>query len=216
MENNHSSHHGHNQHHQPHNQQHPSPPQPVSMPPQHPAPEMSAAPSMPEPAGANLNMTMQESVEPKESVPVVKVWSVRGVEYAIMSFMLWFIAGALSVILISLVNGESGFSALSSPLALLLISFPPFSFFLLRLKKAELAEPNLKQESTKRRFSQITQVVSFAVVFVAWLTFLSQVFSKIGGSDAELVKVGVSSLILTVVWGGLFVYYWFDEHRNIG
>ncbi len=152
--------------------------------------------------------------ESKESVPVVKVWSVRGVEYAIMSFMLWSIAISVTWVIVSLINGLSGFGALSPPLALLIVSLPFFAVFFLRLKKAELIQPELKTESTKRRFSQITQIVSFAVIFFSLLSIVASILAKIGGDEIDLAKTIFSALAFIVVWGTLFAYYWVDEHRK--
>ncbi len=155
------------------------------------------------------------SDSPRESVPVVKVWSIRGVEYAIMSFMLWFVAIAINWVVVALINGESGFVSLSPPLALMIVSIPIFAFFFLRLKKAELADPRLKTESTKRRFSQITQIVSFIVTFSALLTIVGSILASIGGESNNLGKTIGTAVVFIVVWGALFAYYWVDEHRNL-
>lgn len=150
-----------------------------------------------------------------ESVPVVKVWSVRGVEYAIMSFMLWALAIALTWVIVSLINGQTGFVNLSGALSLMIVSLPIFGFFFLRLKKAELANPDLRIESTKRRFSQITQIVSFFVIFFASLGLVSSLISATSGETDGLGRTVGTALVFIVVWGALFAYYWFDEHRQV-
>lgn len=151
----------------------------------------------------------------RESVPVVKVWSVRGVEYAIMSFMLWGLAIAVNWVLVALVNGESGFVQLAAPLSLLIVGLPIFAVFFLRLKKAELMNPKLKLESTKRRFSQITQIVSFFVVFFASLTIVASLIASAGGESENLGKTIGTAFVFIVVWGALFAYYWVDEHKAL-
>jgi len=167
----------------------------------------------------SLNMpladTSMQVPENKESVPVVKVWSVRGVEYAIMSFMLWAITIAISWVIVALINGTSGFAVLSGPLALLIVSLPFFAFFFLRLKKAELSNPALRFESSKRKFSQISQIVSFFVIFGSLLTVVGSLLSKVGGAETDLGKTLGSSLALAVIWGCLFMYYWVDEHKGL-
>lgn len=150
----------------------------------------------------------------KESVPVVKVWSIRGVEYAIMTFMLWAIAISVNWILVALINGMTGFVELSAPVSLMIVSLPIFAFFFLRLKKAELAHSNLRVESTKRRFSQITQMISFVVCFFSLLTIVASCIAAVGGESDGLGKTVGTAFVFLVVWAGVFVYYWFDEHKN--
>ena len=156
----------------------------------------------------------QHSSGIRESIPVVKVWSVRGVEYAIMSFMLWAIAISLTWVIVSVINGQTGFVNLSGALSLAIVSLPIFSFFFLRLKKAELLNPELRLESTKRRFSQLTQIVSFSVTFFASLALVSGLLSAIGGESDNLGKNVGTALVFMVIWGALFMYYWIDEHRQ--
>lgn len=129
--------------------------------------------------------------------------------------MLWALAISVSWVLIALVNGETGFELLAAPLSLLIVGLPVFWFFFRRLKTAELLNPSMRVESTKRRFSQITQVVSFFVVFFAALAMVEGIIGSIGGESEGLGKVIVSSLILIAVWGGLFAYYWSDEHKAL-
>lgn len=160
-----------------------------------------------------LNNT--ESLSRRESVPVVKVWSVRGVEYAIMSFMLWAIAVSISWIFVAAINGRASFTVLSSPLALLIVSLPIFGFFFIRLKKAELINTTLRFESSKRRFSQISQILSFLVVFGSLLTAVSSLISRAGGSEIGLSKTVGSPLVIALVWSALFYYYWQDEHKGL-
>ena len=206
-------------HHHPHesSQHHQPAAQPHIVPAQQSAPSVEQLPQQPT-ASAPVGLTSlpvgeQNQSQNRESVPVVKVWSVRGVEYGIMSFMLWFLAASLTWVLVALVTGNAGFIELSPPLALIIVSLPVFAFFFLRLKKAELEEPSLRFESTKRRFSQITQVVSFAVTFFATLTIVAATLAKLGGDDSEIVKTILGALMFIIVWGALFGYYWFDEHK---
>ena len=199
-----------------HNQPQFTPPPPSVHGPAQSSPQVNTQPS-PSPAAFTMNASVgadSEFSNSKESVPVVKVWSVRGVEYAIMSFMLWFLAIAVNWVLVALVTGNAGFVELSPPLALLIVSLPVFAFFFLRLKKAELEQPNLKVESTKRRFSQITQIVAFSVTFISELTIVATLLAKLGGEDTALLKPILSALMFMLVWGALFAYYWFDEHKQ--
>src|SRR3989338_7106899 len=94
-----------------------------------------------------------------EPVPVVRVLSVRGVEYTMMTIALWFSATGLAWALLNLLNGSYNFSFLVVPVSILISSLPLFALFFIRLKRAELANPALRFEPSKRRLSQMTQVL---------------------------------------------------------
>lgn len=150
-------------------------------------------------------------------VPVVRVLSMRGVEYGMMTFMLWFGAAALIWILVSLVQGGSSasFASQSFPLATLLVSLPVFAFFFLRLRRAELANPSLRYEASKRRFSQLTQFVAFFTCFFNIVALVYTLVGIAGGSEVNSVgkTVGSTAIVLAVA-GGILAYYWADEHRT--
>lgn len=147
--------------------------------------------------------------------PVVKVLSVRGVEYGLMTLMVWFYSAALIWILLAIVNARASFDMLAAPLALLITALPVFAFLFVRLRRAELADPALRFEPSKRRFSQVTQFVTFLICFFNIVTFVGGLISTIGGKDASLDKSFLNMLVILVVAGGVFAYYWFDEHRLI-
>ncbi len=148
-------------------------------------------------------------------VPVVRVLSPRGVEYVFLTVNLFAAAIGLASVLIALVNGKLGFDILAFPVALLVVSLPLFAWLFLRLKKAELAQPELKLDPSKRRSTQFTQITAYLVVFFSLVGWVSSVFAKIGGKyDGSLVKTSLDVLVLLVVAGGVLAYYWIDEHRN--
>ena len=153
--------------------------------------------------------------EPEPSVPVVKVYSVKGVEYGLMSFMVWFGGAALIWCLLALIEGEASFSMLAFPVALLLCSLPIFAYLFLRLRKGELADPKQRFEPTKRRFSQLTQFLSFFVVFSSFVQFVYTLVAQMGGQETEsLAKSFGGFAVVLAVAGGIFAYYWMDEHRG--
>ncbi len=148
-------------------------------------------------------------------MPVIKVLSVRGVEYVMMSVALWFTAGSLIFMILMLINGMTSFDTLAFPLALLLVSLPIFALFFLRLRKAELQDPKLRMEPSKRRLSQITQILAFITCFFNLIAFVYSVLAKFGGAEgASIVKSFLGLLVVLAIAGGVLVYYWFDEHRN--
>lgn len=152
-----------------------------------------------------------------DPIPVVKVLSIRGIEYVMMSLALWFGAGGLIWILLALIYGSNGFSALAFPVSLLVVCVPVFSVFFIRLRKQELANPDLRYEASKRRLSQITQILAFIVCLFNLVGFVYLMMAKAGGESKASVSQSVLGLLaILAVAGGILVYYWFDEHRNIG
>lgn len=151
-----------------------------------------------------------------QPMAVVQALSVRGVEYAMMTLSLWFAAGALAGVLLSIFNGGTSFSVLSFPLALLLVCVPVFSFFFIRLKRAEIVNPALRFDPSKRRLTQFTQIIAFATCLFNLIGFIYLVLQKIGGeSTMSLGKAFLNLLVILVVAGGVLAYYWFDEHRLV-
>lgn len=149
-------------------------------------------------------------------VPVVHVLSVRGVEYTMMTLALWFGAAALIWILLGLVNSQNSFDFLAFPVSLLLVSMPVFALFFIRLRRAELANPALRLEASKRRLSQITQILAYIVCLFNIVGFVYVVMSKLGGTESVSIgKAALNIAVVLLVTGGILVYYWFDEHRQL-
>jgi hypothetical protein len=146
---------------------------------------------------------------------VVQVLSPRGVEYVFLTISL--LSGALGLIiaLLSLVNGETSFAVLSFPVSLLIVSLPIFAWLFLRLKDAELRNPALRLDASKRRSTQFIQIVSFMTSFFSLIGLLTAIFAKISGNfDGSMIKAFANVLVLVVVSGGILAYYWHDEHRS--
>ncbi|HET7320149.1 MAG TPA: hypothetical protein VFI84_01015 [Candidatus Saccharimonadales bacterium] len=154
---------------------------------------------------------------PKELAPmaVVQVLSTRGVEYTMMMLCLWLAAASLIWVLLALINGGAHFNILSFPISLMLVCVPVFGWFFLRLKKAELNDPQLKLDPSKRRLTQFTQVIAFAACLFNLIAFVYLIFSKMSGSAGpSLGKTFLNLIIILLVAGGVLVYYWNDEHRE--
>lgn len=155
---------------------------------------------------------MQQKIDP---TPVVKVLSTRGLEYALMTFALWFAADALAAILIVLINAGANFSDLAFPLSVLIVTLPAFSWLFIRLRRAELMNPALKLEASKRRFSQITQIFTFLAVLFSFVGLVYGLLAKMGGDyNGSLVNLLLNLIVVIVVAGGIFWYYWTDEHKQ--
>ncbi len=148
------------------------------------------------------------------SIPVVKVLSVRGLEYLMMSVGLWLGAGGLLWGVLTALNGGTSFTILAMPASLALVGVLVFAGFFIRLKKAELKDPSLRLDSSKRRTSQITQLLAFFVLLVNLITFVYICFTKLGGENSiSLGKAAINLLVVTVIAGGILLYYWLDEHK---
>ncbi len=168
--------------------------------------------STPPPAITPPSPPPAESIFPQ---PVVKVLSPRGVEYVFLIIALFTSAIALAILLISIINSAYRFSSMSYPIAGLVIGLAVFSLMFLRLKKAELNNPLLKTDASKRRSTQFTQIVAFLVSFFTLIGFVSVIINKLGNNfNGSLFKIFLDVLVIEVIAGGILCYYWRDEHRR--
>lgn len=146
---------------------------------------------------------------------VVQVLSPRGVEYVFLTISLFTAAFGLASALISTVNGQFGYATLSFPVALLLVGLPVFAALFLRLKKAELNNPDLALDPSKRRSTQVTQVICFVICLFSLIGLVVAIFSKIGGQlHTSVGKILLDVGVLLLVFGAILFYYWRDEHQN--
>lgn len=153
-----------------------------------------------------------DTVQP---MPVVKVLSVRGLEYFMMAISLWLGAGGLLWGILSVLNNTgSSLSILAMPASLAVVGILLFSAFFIRLKRAELRDPGLRFDPSKRRTTQITQIFAFLVCVFNIIAFVYTVFTILGGeSSASLGKAAINLLVVLAIAGGILAYYWIDEHR---
>lgn len=148
-----------------------------------------------------------------QPTPVVKVLSPYGIEYVFLTILLFTNAIALTSILLLLVNGESGFEALSFPAAMMLVALPIFGWLFLRLKKMELTHPELRLDASKRRSTQFTQIAAFIVCLSTLIGFVFSIFLAMGGGEVGSIgKSILSTLCILAVSGGILAYYWRNEH----
>lgn len=150
---------------------------------------------------------------------VTNVASIRGFEYSLMFLALWGLAGSLIAMLNFFAAGESSNTNLSLPITIILVSLPIFVFFFLRLKKAELKEPSLLQDPSRRRAIQITQLVTFVAVIIHLITLIYGLLKSCAGTPYSSCRKTdgtdfVHFLITLGIAGGIFAYYWIVEHKN--
>jgi Domain of unknown function (DUF5671) len=162
--------------------------------------------------------------------PVVQTRSTRGLEYIIMFIALAVSGVALGSILHSSVNSLFGSndSILSSggvvPFAAsaLVVGFPILAYLFLRLMKAELADPALRHDPSRKRAIQLTLVVTFLVGLGNVIFFVYSLmagnptdnYNSFGSSAANSLLGNFVHLVITLaIAGGIFYYYWRDEHE---
>lgn len=167
------------------------------------------------PASESYNTSLGSTEhDPVVPTPVVQVLSPRGVEYVMLTISLFTAAIGLTAILLCLVNGQTGLMSLSLPVSLLIVGLPIFAALFLRLKKAELADPRLKLDQSKRRSTQATQIISFVVSLFTVVGLFVSIFATISGEGEGAGKAIASAFITLIIFGGILAYYWWDEHRN--
>jgi hypothetical protein len=160
------------------------------------------------------NQSTNSNNLPANPIAVVKVLSSRGVEYVFLIFALIVGSISLGAVIISLINGHSDFNSLAYPTAALIVSVPVFAYLFLRLKKAELLNPAMATDPSKRRSTQFIQIYSYIICFLTLVGIIAEVFSKISGSyKGSILKLILDAIVVLVIAGGILVYYWRDEHR---
>lgn len=145
--------------------------------------------------------------------PVVQVLSPRGVEYVMLTLALFTTAIGLASALVCLVNGQTSMMSLSLPVALMIVGLPIFAGLFLRLKKAELRNPSLKLDQSKRRSTQATQIIAFLVSLVTLIGIVVSIFAAMSGEAEGIGKAIGSAFFVLAVFGGILAYYWYDEHK---
>ncbi len=152
----------------------------------------------------------QNTVAP---VPVVQVLSPRGVEYVMLTFALFTTAIGLASTLVCLVYGQTSMMSLSFPVALMIVGLPIFAMLFLRLKKAELRNPSLKFDQSKRRSTQATQIIAFLISLATLIGIVVSIFAGMSGAGENIGKAIGSAFLVLAVFGGILAYYWHDEHK---
>jgi len=173
-------------------------------------------PTQPAPAPTVPDKPQLKSQSDDKPLPVLEVLSVRGVEYGMMTIVLWIGALTLGWIVLNMVNGSRGFNYIVIPTSALVVCVPVFGWFFLRLKKAELADPGLRLDPSKCRWSQITQILSYTAVLINLIYFVYILLQHTSGSSGvSIVKSLLNLVVVLVIAGGILAYYWIDEHRLI-
>lgn len=159
-----------------------------------------------------------------QPIAVIQQRTTRGLEYIIMFIALGVTAIALGALLHSLVDNVFGFTSdltelTSYAVPALLVAMPIFAILFLRLKKAELAEPNIRTDPSRRHAIQLLLIVAFAWGLGRLIVYIYSLMN--GGGDSYLgsniaAPLGnfLHTLVTVGIAGSIFAYYWADEHRE--
>ncbi len=159
---------------------------------------------------------------PQQPIAVVQNLSVRGFEYSIMFITLLISAFSVGGLLHALVDtmfsgnetyaysdSSGGFQTIA--ITLLIVSFPIFAYMFIRLKKAELRDPSIRRDPSRRKWTQFTQLACFIVGLIYAVTFVYFIIE--GDDETSLVKQMLHTAITLIIVGGIFAYYWREDHR---
>ena len=149
-------------------------------------------------------------------VPTVKMFSTRGMEYAMMSLALWIVAVSLAWILMNLVNDSRSFNFLVVPTSALVVSLPIYAAFFIRLKRAEINNPKLRFDPSRRRWLQLTQFLAYIVCLVNLIILVYELLLRYGTDRTNLPSLGrvvADAGVVLLISFVLLAYYWVDEHR---
>jgi Domain of unknown function (DUF5671) len=166
-----------------------------------------------------------------EPISVVQNLSTRGFEYSIMFVSLLATAFSIGAILHAFVGNlfaeqtttsdpyysSSSDGIYSFAATVLLVTLPIFVVLFLRLKKAELADPSLKKDPSRKRMSHFTQFLAFLVgigYIVAFFYGLINGTAADGGGGPGVGESFLQMLITLIIAGSIFGYLWKDEHAT--
>lgn len=195
---------------------------------------------VPDPPGVNSQVATKVMPSSNDRpIAVVQSLSVRGFEYSIMFLSLWASAVAMIILGINTINDiydktngsytyGSGNSGSTLAITMLLVTFPVFAYMFLRLKKAEYNEPDLRHDSSRRKWTQLTMLVSFlsAVGFTIYFIYQlispesagSTYFDEGNGtystSSTPILQRFFQTLVSLVVSGTIFAYYWREDRKK--
>jgi hypothetical protein len=168
---------------------------------------------------ATAGVTKVEIVPSIMPVAVERVSSPRGVEYALLFLGFWAtIAGVITMGNLAIFSQFSTASA-AFPLSILIILFPIFIGFFLRLRKAEIKKPALAKDPSRRRGIQVTQLVMATVIIIQSFSFVYRLIGCGGNTgvctDRFSWRSLFSLLFSYLICGSVFAYLWMIERRAL-
>ena len=145
-------------------------------------------------------------------------FSSRGFEYLIYFVALGISALSIGALLHNTINlifdsQKYGFYEDIIPMAAsaLLVALPIFIYLMLRLKKAELAKPEIKQDPSRRRAVQLLMIVTFLVGVIKLISYINNILSPDIYNEASALAETLHAAVTIGIAGGIFGYYWRDQ-----
>ena len=178
----------------------------------------------PPPPGITSIQNLPSGYQNARPIAVIQQRTTKGLEYTIMFLALGITAVSLGQLLHSLVDssfGASSSNGLSSyASSAILVALPIFALLFLRLKKAEYSDPTIRVDSSRRHAIQLTLIISFIWGIYRLTTYVYSLLngggggSYLGSDNTSGVANLLHTLITLIIAGGIFAYYWIDEHRK--
>ena len=185
---------------------------------------LSGGEDVPIPAPPPGDSSSLESSDSRDRlVKVVPYRSTAGLEYLILFISLWISASALAAVLHGSVDGLLGTDqsvyqgAMSFSASALIVGLPIFGFLFLRLKKAELADPDIRRDLNRKNAVQLTLLVTFLIGVGNTIFYIYQLLNggSTDGTSGSILGSTLHTLITVAISGVIFVYYWLDDHKKI-
>ncbi|MBC7708304.1 hypothetical protein H7Y63_03705 [Polaromonas sp.] len=158
---------------------------------------------------------------PNAPISVVSNLTTRGFEYKIFSVSLTLMVFSVIFLGNVLIGGDDTSTIAALPLTVLLVTGPIALFMFRRLHRAEIANPNLRGDASRRQVVQGIQLITFLAVIIHTVVLL---YLFISGHYASKPSYGSAPnalsdvlrwLVTLIVAGGTFFYYWHDERRKV-
>lgn len=135
-----------------------------------------------------------------------------------MFLALWIAAFCFGGILhngVSALFGGSGDFASPFYVSALIVSLPIFAFLFLRNKKAELKDPAIFHDPSWRHAAHLTMALAF-IVGIGHIIFYVYTLLGGGGSYGSGGLENLAHMLVTlVIAGGIFWYYWVEDHHKV-
>ena len=158
-------------------------------------------------------------------IAVVHNLSVLGFEYSIMFISMIGSAFSLAALLLTYLSDlfssgstyDDGSGSTAFFVTLMIVVFPIFVGLFIRLKKAELNNPSIRLDPSRRRWIQFTQLIAFLFGIGFIVSFIYRLLVPSYGSydtNPHLGEQLLRTVIVLGIAGSIFLYYWFDEHRT--
>lgn len=193
---------------------------------------------IPPPPTHHLNKgLLSSSGNPQAPIAVVDQLSTKGFEYKLFAIALVL---SLVAIIMSINNLLYDTSNGSFYLSMLVVSLPVMVVFYLRLRRAELKDPALKKDPSRRKISQAIMVVTFLAIIIHSIAILfltisgeysrpacpsydssysynqyqsSQPADNCTYNDRALGKDFASLAVTYLFAGSIFYKFWRDEQK---